>query len=84
VPAWRIRLYLAPDLGHAPGSLAVNNSLGYQVSPDWPDCCGAVSPFWNPDSFDLVVDGIDVDNAMIQASNSCIDGTVDISGDFTD
>jgi hypothetical protein len=76
---------LSPGLGSlAPASLAVDNTLGSQVNPDYPDCCGAVYPGWDPDAFVLEVDGIDVDNAMIKASNSCTDQTVDISGDFTD
>jgi hypothetical protein len=73
---------LSPGPGSlAPATLAVNNTLGSQVSPDYPSCCGAVSPDWNPDAFDLLVSGIDP--AAIDAANSCTGQILDISGDFT-
>ena len=73
---------LSPGPGSlAPATLAVNDSLGSQVSPDYPNCCGAVYPGWSPVAFDLFP-GV-IDDAAIDASNSCTGGILDISGDFT-
>ena len=73
---------LSPGPGSlAPATLAVNNTLGSEVHPDWPICCGAVYPGWSPVAFDLLPNVID--DAAIDASNSCTGGILDISGDFT-
>ena len=63
-------------------SLAVDQTWGYQIAPPVPNCCSDIGPGWVPDSFDLSVDDIGLGD--IDATDSCNDQVINISGLFGD
>jgi len=64
-------------------NLAVDNTLGNQVVPDCPSCCGYNIPSitFAPDPVNIVIDG--TENLAVNAFNACSGILTDISLDFT-
>jgi hypothetical protein len=71
--------------GHAlmVSNLAVDNTLGNQVVPECPSCCGYNIPSitFAPDPVNIVIDG--TENLAVNAFNACSGILTDISLDFT-
>ncbi len=61
-------------------TLAVNNTLGNQVIPDCPSCCGDSSVFFTPATVDCLVDG--TCPLTVYGVNSCSGTDVNLDGDF--
>jgi len=79
--------YEVRDLGAGPGSLlasslAPDQTLGPQVSPQLPTCCGIGNARFDPSFFDVEIDGM-WDPFLSVATDQCSGSTVDISGDMT-
>jgi hypothetical protein len=55
------------------GSLAVDQTWGYQITPPYGICCSDEDPSWDPDNFDLLL--TETGQASLDAVNSC-NGTV--------
>ncbi len=73
---------LSPGLGSlTPGTLALDGAFGFNVKPPILRCCGADDAGWDPDSFDLIVDGFDY--GSIGGTDQCTGQPVDLTGDFT-
>ena len=64
-----------------PGTLALDGAFGFNVKPPILRCCGADDAGWDPDSFDLIVDGFDY--GSIDGTDQCTGQPVDLTGDFT-
>jgi hypothetical protein len=63
------------------GSLAVDQTWGYQIAPPYDTCCTYGSMGWVPDSIVLDPEGIAVTD--IDATDSCTNGSVtNLSSDF--
>lgn len=62
-------------------TLALDGSFGFQAVPPILRCCGADGAIWNPDAFDLVLDGTEF--GSISGTNQCTGLPMDISGEFT-
>ena len=64
------------------GSMAIDQTWGYQVAPPYANCCSDEGAGWNPDSFDLVLDGTEFGN--IDATDSCTDQEENIDPNFNE
>lgn len=74
---------LSPGLGSlTQGSVALDNTFGFKVQPQYPRCCSSSEPGWSPGVFDVVIDGTDF--GEITGYDSCSDELVNITDDFTD
>lgn len=74
---------LTPGLGNLnAGSLTLDNTFGFSAAPPpHGSCCGTDDANWDPNSFDLIIDGTDF--GSIQGVNQCTAQPVDISVYFT-
>jgi hypothetical protein len=59
------------------GSLAVDQTWGYQIAPPYGICCSDEDPSWDPDGFDLFL--TEPGQASLEAVDSCNGTVLDLS-----
>jgi hypothetical protein len=62
------------------GSLAVDQTWGYQIAPPYPICCSDQDPSWVPNTFNLYP--TEIGQGSIDAVDSCNGTLFDISSSF--